>query len=261
MTDQTLEPRLVANRVLLVPGVRKGILRKPGSLVITRMRLVFVPEGGGGDEALQRLDGVPVDEITGVLKEMLAACSSEDEAMSVPRNMAGLAPPDDDGRLRLLPLGEEDDLLVPTASQPLVALTMGPPQPQRGAPARSMAPVSAAMAPAQSGVPAAPVGERPGWLGPINGGVGALLALLVLPLLVLFCVLMAEEVDDELGAVVFLLGSGTLGLAHLATFVGAGFGFARREFTRFWGLSTVAFAGLTGLICMAGCLVALEELF
>ncbi len=253
----------MADRVLQVPGVRKGILRRPGALVITRRRLLFVPEGDEGDEAMQRLGDVGPDGLDGVLKEMLAACATEDEAMSVLRGTPGLSPPDEDGRLRLLAVGEEDDLLIPAPAQPLVALILGPPARSSSAPARAMAPVSATRRQLAEPLLAPPgiEGDRPGWLGPISSGVSVLLTLIVMPLMVLFCVLMAEEVDDELGAVVFLLGSGTLAMVHLATFVGAGVAFARREITKYWGLPTVLFAGFTALICMVGCLVALEELF
>ena len=267
MSEDNYEARLLAGQVLLVPGVRKGILRKPGILILTRSRLLFLPETGKCGEAGQRLAGCEDDTfVSDALDAAIAATEDDDHGMCLKRGQPGLGPPDDEGRLRLLALGEEDDLLIPPPAVGLVRLVMGP---RVTAPHAAGAPTPQALA-FQTPVAGAPPSlfaptegsaEIPGWTGPISGGVGALLALVGLPLLVLASVMLVEEVDDELGAVVFLLGAAVLALSHLGTFVGAGFGFARREVTRLWGLGTLAFAGLTGLILMAGCLIALEELF
>ncbi len=274
MSEDTYEARLLAGQVLLVPGVRKGILRKPGILVLTRRMLLFLPEDGACGEAGEALLGCEDDEkVADALDVAVEAVEGDRNGIGIQRGTPGLGPPDEDGRLRLVSLGVEDDLLIPPPAKGLVALVMGP-QPAMAPPAAvpSMFQAPAAAAPAEVALAApavapppvfggAPGVDIPGWTGPISGGAGALLSLIGLPLLVLASVMLVEEVDDELGAVVFLLGAAVLSLAHLGTFVGAGFAFARREITRLWGLSTLAFAGLTFMILMAGSLVALEELF
>lgn len=275
MSEDTYEARLLAGQVLLVPGVRKGIMRRPGILVLTRNKLLFLPEDGACGEAGEALVGCEDDEkIAEAMDAAIHAVTANDHGVLVYRGTPGLASPDEDGRLRLTVLGLEDDLLIPPPAAGLVSLVMGPETPQ----AHPQAAFAAAFQAPAAGTPAAaapiamaaappPVfgggqgAEVPGWTGPISGGAGALLSLIGLPLLVLASVMLVEEVDDELGAVVFLLGAAVLSLSHLGTFVGAGFAFARREVTRLWGLSTLAFAGLTFMILMAGSLVALEELF
>jgi hypothetical protein len=265
MSEDTYEARLLAGQVLLVPGVRKGILRKPGTLILTRGKLLFLPEAGAAGEAVEKLAACEEDAAVGdALDAAIAAAKDSPHALELARGAPGLAPPDDEGRLRLLALGEEDDLLVPPPAVGLVALVMGPRGTAQAPTAASPVfaqPAMAAAAPPPVFAAAAPGEEIPGWIGPISGGVGALLSLIGLPLLVLASVMLVEEVDDELGAVVFLLGAAVLTLTHLGTFVSAGFGFVRRETTRLWGLSTLAFAGLTFMILMVGSLVALEELF
>lgn len=262
MTDDEIRAQLVGDRCLVVPGVRKGILRARGTVVVTPRRFLFLPEGGKGKEAVDRL----VEEADeDAMRGAVAAAAVVDGGIELLRGHPGLGPPDEDGRMRLGALGEEDDLLIPLDAQPLVVLVMGP----ASRPARATAPPRGP-AHAWSETPS---GERPqwpsvvegeqrsGWLGPISGAAGALCALLGLPVLVLVSVFLVEEVDDELGALVFLLGAAMLAMVHLGSFVGATFAFVRREVTRLWGISTVAFAGLTGIFLLAGCLIALEELF
>lgn len=265
MSEDTYEARLLAGQVLLVPGVRKGILRKPGTLILTRSKLLFLPEAGACGEAVEKLASCQDDaEVGDALDDAVAAVKEADHGLALARGTQGLAPPDDEGRLRLAALGLEDDLLVPPPAVGLVALVMGPRSTAGAPPPPPSAfahPAMAAAAPPPVFAAAAPGEEIPGWIGPISGGVGALLSLIGLPLLVLASVMLVEEVDDELGAMVFLLGAAVLTLTHLGTFVSAGFGFVRRETTRLWGLSTLAFAGLTFMILMVGSLVALEELF
>jgi len=267
MCEDTYEARLLAGQVLLVPGVRKGILRKPGTLILTRSKLLFLPETGACGEAGQQLASCEEDaEVGDALDAAIAAVEDADHGINLSRGIPGLAPPDDEGRLRLAAIGEEDDLLVPPPAVGLVALVMGPknaqvvPAPAHAAYAQT-AYAAAANVPPHTFAASAPGEEVAGWIGPLSGGAGALLALIGLPLLVLASVMLVEEVDDELGAVVFLLGAAMLVLAHLGTFISAGFAFVRREITRLWGLSTLAFAGLTFMILMVGSLVALEELF
>jgi len=248
---------------LVVPGVRKGILRVQGTVVVTPRRLLFLPDEGKGKEAVDRLVEEADDE---AMKEAVAAAAVVDGGIEVLRGHPGLGPPDEDGRLRLGALGEEDDLLLPLDAQPLLTLVMGPPSrlPGAASPHPSAGPSwpdSGTGAPRPAWPTAAEGDEIPGWLGPISGAAGALCALLGLPILVLLSVFLVEEVDDELGSLVFLLGAAMLGMVHLASFVGATFAFVRREVTRLWGISTVAFAGLSGIFLFAGCLIALEELF
>lgn len=265
MSEDNYEARLLAGQVLLVPGVRKGILRKPGTLILTRNKLLFLPETGAAGEAVEKLTSCEDDaEVGEALDAAVAAVKLSEHALELARGAPGLGPPDDEGRLRLIALGEEDDLLVPPPAVGLVALVMGPrgsANAPPGPPPVFAQPAMAAAAPQPVFSAAAGGEEIPGWIGPISGGAGALLSLVGLPLLVLASVMMVEEVDDELGAVVFLLGAAVLTLIHLGTFVSAGFGFVRRETTRLWGLSTLAFAGLTFMILMVGSLVALDELF
>lgn len=265
MSEDTYEARLLAGQVLMVPGVRKGILRKPGTLVLTRSKLLFMPETGACGEAVARLASCEDDaEVSDAMDAAFAAVRNADHGLALARGTPGLGPPDDEGRLRLAALGEDDDLLVPPPAVGLVALVMGPRGSTGVPPAAAHAfalPAMAAAAPPPVFAPAIPGEEVPGWIGPLSGGVGALLSLIGLPLLVLASVMLVEEVDDELGAVVFLLGAAVLTLTHMGTFVSAGFAFVRRETTRLWGLSTLAFAGLTIMILMVGSLAALDELF
>ena len=239
--------------MLWIPGVRRGILRVPGALIVTEERLLFVPDEGRGGPAVQQLLDSE-DDPDEAVKEVIAAAAVEDEGMAIPRGKPGLSSPDDEGRLWLVAIGAEDDLLIPRDAVSVLRLVMGP---------------SALPATAASPVPSVgnllldrpPAAESPGWLGPISGGAGVLAALIGLPVLVLTAVLITEEEDDELGALIFLLGGAVLAMVHLGTFVGATFGFVRNETTRLWGLSTVASAGLSGLFLLAGSLIALEELF
>lgn len=263
MNEDETRAQLVGGRCLVVPGVRKGILRARGTVVVTPRRLLFLPDEGRGREAVVRL----VEEADeDAMKEAVAVAAVLEGAIELLRGHPGLGPPDEDGRMRLGALGEEDDLLIPLDAQSLMVLVMGPrigltrsaPDPRQSTPAWSEAARRDRPPAWPSGVEGS---EVPGWLGPISGATGALGSLLALPILVLLSVFLVEEVDDELGALVFLLGAAMLGLVHLASFVGATFAFVRREVTRLWGISTVAFAGLTGIFLLAGCLIALEELF
>jgi len=260
MSDET-RAQLVGDRCLVVPGVRKGILRAHGAVVVTPRRLLFLPDEGKGGQAVERL---LQDADEAALRDAEVVAAAVDGGVAVRRGHPGLGPPDDDGRLRLGALGEEDDLLIPVEAKPLLVLVMGATSRAFGPPAgaRSTAAGEAAVREQAPAWPTAADGEEtPGWLGPISGAVGAMSALLGLPLLVVLSVFTFEEVDDELGALLFLLGTALLCMIHLASFVGAVFAFARREVTRLWGLSTLAFGGLSGIFLLAGCLIALERLF
>jgi len=252
MSEEPRQTRIVADRALVVEGVRRGLLRRSGTLVLSAEKLIFLPRREGEEEVLQRLLGAEGDATIEAVDAVARVAAADEHGLVVQRGRKGLAPPDEDGRLRLLPVGEEEDLLVPLEATPLMTLLMGLPSSEPSAAAAILG------GPPQE---ADDPDERPGWTGPVSGGLSALLTVIVLPVFLLMCLLLAEEVDDELGALVYVLGAAGMLVLYLGTIGGAVWGFIRREVTRMWGIATVPFGLISGLVLLALSVLALEELF
>lgn len=247
---------LIQQRVLLITGVRRGILRHPGTLVVTPRKLLFLPDGDAATAALSGLTDAGEDELDGALR-LLVGLASTGEGMDLPRSHPALKAPDDDGRLRLLALGEDDDLLIPVPDLPLLRLVMGP--------ARRAASADRLSAEALLGRVSTGEGTEDedggGWIGPVSGGASALLSLMALPALVVVAIIVGEEADDEIGALLFLVGASALMLAHLGGIGGTVAAFVQRERNRWWGLAAPFFTMTSAVVALAGALVALDELF
>lgn len=255
MSDEKIKAEIVADRVLVIPGVRRGLLRRMGTLILSADRLIFFPRREGEDEPLQRLYDSAGDEAVEAVDAIARVAAADEHGLVLPRRKRGLAPPDEDGRLRLLPVGEEEDLLVPLDACPLMTLMMG----LQTSP--DMTSTAALLSGIGAGEAAADTDARPGWSGPISAGSSAFLTVIVLPLFLLICLLLVEGVDDELGAVVYLFGAIGMLVLYFVTVAYAGWGFFRRESTRMWGISTVPFAMISALVLMGLSIFALDELF
>ncbi len=252
MTDEPQASQFIARRALVVSGVKQGIHRRPGTLIITRHRLAFLPATDGDDEVLQALlDCDQESSAEAELTAILSAARSRQWGVLLDRDHPELTAPDADGRLHLLPLGQEDDLLVPYAEAPLVATVLGPDhQSMAGVPRHP-----------NRAAPVTPVDGPAGWIGPVTAVTSTALSLLAVPLLAGFAVAIAESGDEDVATVIFLMGSAILALSHLGTIGAAALGFQRGERTRMWGLATLPFALLSMLVLLVGCAISLEKLF
>jgi hypothetical protein len=255
MSDEQKKAEIVADRALVIPGVRRGLLRRMGTLILSADRLIFLPRREGEDESLQRLHDSAGDEAIEAVDAIARVAAADEHGLVLPRGKRGLAPPDEDGRLRLLPVGEEEDLLVPLDACPLLILTMGL------RPAPDATSTVALLTGGGMSQEAVDPDARSGWSGPISAGSSAFLTVIVLPSFLLLCLLLVEEVDDELGAVVYLFGAVGMLVLYFVTVAHAGWGFFRREITRMWGISTIPFALISALVLMGLSLFALDELF
>lgn len=247
---------IVAHRAVVVPGVRRGLLRRQGTLVVSADRLIFLPHREGEDDPLRRLRDADGDAAIEAVDAIARVAAADEHGLVLPRGKRGLAPPDEDGRLRLLTVGEEEDLLIPLEACPLLTLVMG----LRGTEA-STTPALLGGGGRDDRDNDLDDDERRGWAGPISSGSAAFLTVIVLPVFLLLCLLLVEEVDDELGALVYIMGALGMLVLFFATVVGAAWAFFRREATRIWGIAAVPFSLVSGLVLMALSVLALEKLF
>jgi len=79
-------------------------------------------------------------------------------------------------------------------------------------------------------------------------------------LLGVVCLIIAENGDDDVASVIFLMGACVLALCHLTTIGAAAFGFHRGEKTRWWGTATLPFAMMSFGVLMLGSAISLDEL-
>ena len=256
MSDQS-ELRIEGHRLVRIPDTRRGILRHPGTLVITRDLLMFVPADAGADGEIDRAIATIDDDFPEALGALSARIASLPQGTVISRAHPALSPPDDDGRLRLAQLGQEDDLLLPADHVRPVQLLLGPPRVEPPPPP----PIATVPRFAGTTGPAYRETGPGGWIGPVSGGLSVLLTWALLPVMCLISIFVVEEVDDELGAMLFLVGGGALMTAHLGTVVGTVMSFVRRERNRWWGLAAAFMLLLSSAVILVGSLVALDELF
>lgn len=288
MSEPT-QARIVNQRLLRVDGARKGILRVPGTLVLTQQQMLFVPDEEPTSAALERVCGAGDDEdFAGAIGELVSQVAAHVHGVDVPRFHPALQPPDADGRIHLLQVGEEDDILLPVGDGPLVQLMLGPgrieapysPSSPFGHPAPAMAPgtypgtaprmAALGAPPGSMPAPANPWGamtpgygyDRPGgWIGPASAITATLLAVVVLPVVSLGCIFIGDEIDDDLGAMLFLVAGGATFIALLGSVAGAVASFVRRERNRWWGLVSPIMWMLASVLILVGSMIALDELF
>jgi len=83
----------------------------------------------------------------------------------------------------------------------------------------------------------------------------------VLPIVGLACIFIGEEIDDDLGAMLFLVTGGGTFVALLGTVAGSVASFVRKEANRWWGLTAPILWMLASMLILVGAMVALDELF
>jgi hypothetical protein len=257
MNDET-ELQVDGQRLVRIPDARRGILRHLGTLVLTRDLLLFVPPDPGAAAELEAAAAADDDESFAELLDALATrVAALPRGTVISRAHPALIPPDADGRVRLMQLGEEDDLLIPADRIRLVQLILGPPRivPPPPPPIDSVPMFAGTTAPVYA------EGGPGGWIGPVSAGLSVLLTWAVLPVVCLISIFVVEEMDDELGAMLFLVGGGALMMAHLGTTVGTVMSFVRRERNRWWGLTAPFMLLFSSAVILVGSLVALDELF
>ena len=256
MNDET--EMTIDDQRLVQIRARRGILRHPGTLVLTRDLLLFVPPDARAAAELEAAAAAEDDESFAELMGALAVrVATLPHGTVISRSHPALQPPDADGRIRLVQLGEEDDLLIPADRIRLVQLILGPPriEPPPPPPIDSVPMFGGTTAPVY-----AEAGPG-GWIGPVSAALSVLLTWAALPVVCLISIFVVEEMDDELGAMLFLVGGGALMMAHLGTTVGTVMSFVRRERNRWWGLTAPFMLLFSSAVILVGSLVALDELF